>query len=554
MDRQVAIKLLKATVSATPEQRLRFRNEAQVISSLHHPNIVSVYSIGLTADGALYIAMELLDGEPISAVIAREGFLKYQRGIPLFIQACDALEHAHKAGIIHRDIKPSNLVITIDESGNECLKVVDFGLAKVLSGADITHTSAVVGSAYYMSPGRWESRVSDTQSDIYALGCSLFEVLAGRPPFVADSYLEVMTKHRDDVAPRMSSVNPGADIPEHLENIVACCLRKENSQRYQTVADLRQDLKRMLAGEPPASIPDASNTSLKATTPRVGKRFPAWSGTAFGVILIASLGIGGAFWMTGQQSHERLQSETERLFDEQEQLRSDAGKLYDQGVSDSLQGKFHAGQVVLEKAWDTIPKIHQIQSELPSLPDSDKTKAAFLEMNIACQLAYCDSVQFRPTNLNPERDRRALTVLKQAMQDLELSPALRDATTRKTALDKMASSYSAMSWPHAHLNQFHEALACSERARELLNMGTHDVSLDDLRSLVDDKLVEYSIRCNETKKAIAYASERLQKQKDASVLGSRQRDDLNNAIKSARDHKNTELVAALQAILKQVRE
>lgn len=99
----------------------------------------------------MYIAMELLDGAPLSALIAKDGALDYRRMIPLFLQACDALEHAHKAGIIHRDIKPSNLVIITDESGNECLKVVDFGLAKVLSGADITHTTAVVGNAYYMS-------------------------------------------------------------------------------------------------------------------------------------------------------------------------------------------------------------------------------------------------------------------------------------------------------------------------------------------------------------------------------------------------------------------
>ncbi len=331
MDRQVALKLLKATISATPEQQTRFRNEAQVISSLKHPNIVSVYSIGLTTNGAMYIAMELLDGAPLSDLIAKDGALDYRRMIPLFIQACDALENAHKAGIIHRDIKPSNLVITTDESGNECLKVVDFGLAKVLSGADITHTTAVVGSAYYMSPGRWESRVFDTQSDIYALGCSLFEV--------------------------------------------ACCLRKED---YRPA--------------PPLTRPHR----------------PSWIGTAIGITLVTLICI-AFMWLSKQNTVAQ-----DKMLAERTQLLEEARALYQTGLGFSLQTKYHEGQLVLDEAWAKMERINQIQSSLAGTDSAveakDKTESAFLENDIACQLAYCNSVQFRDTDSNPQRDRRTLAL------------------------------------------------------------------------------------------------------------------------------------------------
>ncbi|MFN8657240.1 MAG: protein kinase [Candidatus Obscuribacterales bacterium] len=553
MDRQVALKLLKATLPATPEQQTRFRNEAQVISSLKHPNIVSVYSIGLTTIGAMYIAMELLDGAPLSELIAKDGALDYRRMIPLFIQACDALEHAHKAGIIHRDIKPSNLVITTDESGNECLKVVDFGLAKVLSGADITHTTAVVGSAYYMSPGRWESRVSDTQSDIYALGCSLFEVLVGRPPFVADSYLQVMTKHREEIAPRISALNAEAQFPPSLEDIVACCLRKDSQLRYQSVTDLRHDLVRLLDGKSPQHIPDAPAEDYRAAPPLTRPNRSSWIGTALGVMVITALGI-TAFWLFKQHVLSQDKALAERA-----QLLEEARRLYKTGVGYSLQTKGHEGQLVLDKAWAKMERINQIQSTLAgtdaALGTKEKTEAAFLENDIACQLAYCNSVQLRQSDVNPQRDRRTLALINAAMQDVEDSGAFDDPSTKKTAMDKLASSYSAMTWPYRHLSQMRNSLRSAEKARDLLSNGNRgEPTLEGLRAKVSGDLVFYSIACGETTKAVRYVQERLDRQQSEGYVVSRQIHDLQEAIGVAKTFKRAELVSSLEELLKNLEQ
>ncbi len=266
MDRQVALKVLKASLLSAPQQQMRFRNEAQVISTLDHPNIVSIYSVGIAESGAPYIAMELLEGKPLSDIVKESRFLSYKDAVPLFIQACNGLEHAHEQGIIHRDIKPSNLVVTQNGDRQPHVKVVDFGIAKALEGDSITQTSVVIGSAFYLSPGQCEGRQGDAQSDIYALGCSMFETLTGRPPFVGDFYFETMQKHRSAPPPKVKDTNPDADLPESLESIIACCLSKTIESRYKSVSAVRADLLNVLSGKPPQHIPQTPDSQQPPST------------------------------------------------------------------------------------------------------------------------------------------------------------------------------------------------------------------------------------------------------------------------------------------------
>ncbi len=266
MDRQVALKVLKASLLSAPQQQMRFRNEAQVISTLDHPNIVSIYSVGIAETGAPYIAMELLEGKPLSDIVKEARFLSYKDAVPLFIQACHGLEHAHEQGIIHRDIKPSNLVVMQHGDQQPKVKVVDFGIAKALEGDSITQTSVVIGSAFYLSPGQCEGRQGDAQSDIYALGCSMFEALTGRPPFVGDFYFETMQKHRSAPPPKVKETNPDADLPESLESIIACCLSKNVEDRYKSVSQVRADLHNILNGKPPQHIPQTPDSQQTAST------------------------------------------------------------------------------------------------------------------------------------------------------------------------------------------------------------------------------------------------------------------------------------------------
>lgn len=248
MHRSVALKVLKTQLAQEPEKIARFRQEARVMSSLDHPNIVSVYSIGVSEIGSPYIAMELLKGKSLGEIIAQHGAMPYQAALPIFIQVCAALSHAHSKGVIHRDVKPSNFIIVGHDQGSQ-VKVLDFGIAKLLdANQDLTQTTAVVGSVFYMSPGQIEGRGAEPQSDIYSLGSSLFEALAGRPPFQSDNHLATIAAKRATTAPTVAAVNPGAAVPEALEAVIARCLRRDPAERYQSVAELQAHLESILGG------------------------------------------------------------------------------------------------------------------------------------------------------------------------------------------------------------------------------------------------------------------------------------------------------------------
>lgn len=267
MNRHVALKLMKAPLTHSPEQQLRFRRESKIISALDHPNIVSIYSMGIAETGAPYIAMELLEGEPLSELIKARGAFAWRIALPLFVQVCSALDHAHSKQIIHRDIKPSNIMVLSDVDDHARVKVVDFGIAKAIGDDALTRTNVIAGSAFYLSPNQCEGRSNDEQSDIYALGCSLFETVAGRPPFMGESFLETLTKHRSDQPPKVSDINPACAIPAALEEVIACCLSKAKETRYRSVSELRADLENVLAGKSasyiPASVPPTAGRSRK---------------------------------------------------------------------------------------------------------------------------------------------------------------------------------------------------------------------------------------------------------------------------------------------------
>lgn len=255
LQRNVALKMLKAVLHTEPDKLARFRKEAQVIASLSHPNIVSVYAVGVSDSCIPYIAMELLPGTTLANLIKEQGPLPYRNAISLFIKICDAVSHAHQNGIIHRDLKPSNFMV--EKTSDEWrVKVVDFGIAKILSAEqELTKTTAVVGSVFYMSPGQCEGRSADTRSDIYAIGCSLFEALTGRPPFNPDTYVEIVASHRTAAPPTVRSVVPEAAVPEGLELIIRCCLEKDEQFRYARIENLQQDLQSVLDGQQPQHIP-----------------------------------------------------------------------------------------------------------------------------------------------------------------------------------------------------------------------------------------------------------------------------------------------------------
>src|SRR5882757_3863754 len=273
LHRDVAIKVLRADLARDPSFYLRFRREAQNAAALNHPAIVAVYDTGEaeTAAGPLpYIVMEFVDGVTLRDIVHTEGPMAPRRAIEVIADACQALNFSHQNGIIHRDVKPANIMI----STTNAVKVMDFGIARALadSGNSVTQTAAVIGTAQYLSPEQARGDPVDARSDVYSLGCVLYEVLTGEPPFTGDSPVSVAYQHvREDPLPP-SERNPA--LSPELDAVVLKALAKNPDNRYQTAAEMRTDLVRVHNGEAPDApkvFTDAERTSLLASTgPGVG--------------------------------------------------------------------------------------------------------------------------------------------------------------------------------------------------------------------------------------------------------------------------------------------
>jgi eukaryotic-like serine/threonine-protein kinase len=251
LGRDVAIKVLRADLARDPQFQLRFRREAQNSASLNHPAIVAVYDTGETHTeyGPLpYIVMEFVDGRTLRDIVKTEGPMPPRRAMEIMADASAALDFSHRNGIIHRDVKPANIMIT--RTG--AVKVMDFGIARALAdGQNMTQTAAVIGTAQYLSPEQARGEAVDARSDVYATGCVLFELLTGEPPFTGDSPVAVAYQHvREDVR-SPSTVNPRIDPV--LDSIVLKAMSKNPANRYQSAAELRADLVRVLSGQRPSA-------------------------------------------------------------------------------------------------------------------------------------------------------------------------------------------------------------------------------------------------------------------------------------------------------------
>jgi serine/threonine-protein kinase len=270
LHRDVAIKVLRADLARDPTFYLRFRREAQNAAALNHPTIVSVFDTGEadTPEGPLpYIVMEVVDGETLRDVLRAEGYIKPRQAMTWIADVAAALHFSHQNGIVHRDVKPANVMI--DKSG--AVKVMDFGIARVLAdtGNSVTQTAAVIGTAQYLSPEQARGESVDARSDVYSLGCVLFELLTGEPPFTGDSPVAVAYQHVREDPPIPSSVREG--VPHELDSVVLKAMSKNPANRYQSAAEMRSDLIKVLAGGKPSApivMSDEDRTALIDTGPR----------------------------------------------------------------------------------------------------------------------------------------------------------------------------------------------------------------------------------------------------------------------------------------------
>jgi len=246
MGRRSAIKVMNPSMVHDPDAVARFNREAANASRINHPNVCAIYDFGETPDGLIYLAMEFIEGEPLTDVLERDGALPLPRATAVFLQTADALQAAHDLGIVHRDLKPDNIMLSRRKSGGDVVKVVDFGIAKAVggnqAGQKVTKTGLVVGTPEFMSPEQLSGDAVDGRSDLYSLALVLFRMLTGKVPFEATSVQETMIKRLTDEPTKLAEARPDLSFPAGLQPVLDTALARTPLERYQTVAKFAADV------------------------------------------------------------------------------------------------------------------------------------------------------------------------------------------------------------------------------------------------------------------------------------------------------------------------
>jgi len=235
LERTVALKILHEQFTRDDAYVERFRREARAVAQLAHPNIVTVIDRG-EQDGRQFIVFEYVDGMNLKELLDQEGPLDPREAIELALQVARGLSFAHENGLVHRDVKPQNVLIDADGRA----KVTDFGIAHALDVDGMTITGTIMGSSNYIAPEQARGEPVDEQSDIYSLGCVLYELLTGEVPFDGDNFVAVAMRHVNDPVPTVGEVRP--DVPPHLDWAIRCAMAKDNDDRFASMSEFAAEL------------------------------------------------------------------------------------------------------------------------------------------------------------------------------------------------------------------------------------------------------------------------------------------------------------------------
>lgn len=280
-ERQVAIKVLKKHLVRDNELRTRFEQEAQALKKMQHKNLIAVRDFGIsTSADEPYIVMEYVDGETLASLIGDLTYIPAERLVPIMVQVCDALIHAHSQGILHRDIKPANIMLIDMPRERDVVKVLDFGLAKIADDAWASRDNSLetnpgdpVGTPLYMSPEQSRGDKLDARTDIYSFGTVMYECLTGVPPITGNGVVDILQKQATVVPAAMSEVRPFLQIPTELEQIVTRCMQKERSARYNNMLEVKDALVELQQqyGWTQRPEPRASGTYTSRSTRKSGE-------------------------------------------------------------------------------------------------------------------------------------------------------------------------------------------------------------------------------------------------------------------------------------------
>lgn len=305
----VAIKTIKSGILSSVHV-MRFQREANALAALKHPGLVPLYVFGISQDNEPFMVMQFEDGKPLLDIIESRGRLPMYKSVNIFIQVCDAMQHAHSQGVLHRDLKPGNIIVKNIESENPQIVVIDFGIAMVEDSSkidDLTKTGMLLGTPIYMSPEQIRGHGVDARSDIYAVGCMMFQTLTGKLPFEAPSVLELLdAKTIGAEAPKINSTITGLSFPKGLEEIVSKAIAFSPNSRYQTMEELKTDLIAFKQGDYRSSAEEElfeAESDKADSAPQVQSNFKQVAAIILGITLLLAGTVLAYFFVTAQPKH-----------------------------------------------------------------------------------------------------------------------------------------------------------------------------------------------------------------------------------------------------------
>ena len=360
-----ALKVLHTHLAQQEMTVKRFRQEAQTSGALVHPGIMSVQDFGVNKDGVPYLVMDFIEGESLSDLLKTQGPLELDSFLNLMVQVSGALAYAHQKHVIHRDLKPSNIMVTSFQ-GKQNAKIVDFGIAKIVqnnSAQQLTQTGDLFGSPLYMSPEQCSGRRLDGRSDIYALGCVMYELLSGTPPHVGETILETINKHNNELPPPLKSPQIDSEVKGRLELLILKCLAKDVDERFQSASEIESELRSISLSQKGGVLSRLSSAWSLSKAKRAARK------KNFMPLLVLTLAVSCLFstaallFIThlGQRSQESL-SESQAIISEHSKIERDLLNLHRLAESyaiDRLPGslpEFKATVKALKRKFDRQEK------------------------------------------------------------------------------------------------------------------------------------------------------------------------------------------------------